>query len=949
MSFLTRLFGKKKTPSPVKAASSVKKADLESLSVDALMAVIQSDDEHLRLVAVQKLKDAPTLIELAGYTATTASASIQKAAKQRLTQLIDEDAITITTLQGLIADQDALLTLLGTTKKTDAIDEHLNSITDQSVLAKMALEAATSRLRQRAAEKVTDKNLLLQIQKESKLKDKTVFKIVKDKCDTFKEADKVLQDILSSSKLLVQNIQQQAGRSYDAQYSAKYSYLKQQWAAQSEKLAQSDVQAAYAEEAAQLSSAAAQALQSMQLVLDNLSAEQAQQEAEKQAFEKVDTERQQLIHSLRTGVIDFISGGEMPVMADFNLQWSQLASLKKPQNHEAQQWVDISEALNGLAALMQYRGHLQAHFAQIKQIQVEAADEFEKAFGEFKHRVVQTQKHLNRLAKNVTHNLLEEVSAYVADVQKQRDEVQAEIQALHRQVGGLIRKANESISAGALAKAVGIRRNIDEKLQKLSQCPNHIANQLEQLDATLVKLQDWKSYAVSPKKDELIAQMQDLVGAAEHPESLATKVKRLQDEWKGLSKGTKDEDQARWEKFHELAQQAYQPCRDYFEAQSRVRQKNLEFCKQLVGQLNDYLTSYHWDAPNWKDVEKIVRVARQEWRSYTPTERAATQPVLAEFERVLDTINGKLHAEYQKNNLAKRALIDQAKQLAQSEDARKAAEDIKQLQAQWQILGAALRKDEQNLWSEFRDACDAVFAKRQQQSSEFKAELDANLQQAQALVAELNSLAALSGETLFESRKRADEIRDAFSSLGQFPKASVTEIKNAYTKAQQNYEAQVKSARAQVKAQVWVSLFAVNRDLNAAAVAASQGNAVNSAELEEKIGAVQQWPAGGLKAVQQKLETIALPTDLAANEENLRLLCVRAELLTDSETPSEDQALRREYQVAQLQQNFGRKQEVGQSALEQLIFEWVATGAVTAAAYDKFEKRFELARQKLAV
>src|SRR6185312_3209113 len=148
----------------------------------------------------------------------------------------------------------------------------------------------------------------------------------------------------------------------------------------------------------------------------------------------------------------------------------------------------------------------------------------------------------------------------------------AELQSVHRHIAGLIRKANETVSSGVLGKAMGIRRAIDEKLQNLEQLPNHLANQLEQLDETLIKLQDWKNYAVQPKKHELIAQLEALDGSKEHPESLANKIKRIQDEWRALSRGGKDQDQELWEKFHDLAQKVYQPCRNYFEQQAVIRQ-----------------------------------------------------------------------------------------------------------------------------------------------------------------------------------------------------------------------------------------------------------------------------------------------------------------------------------------------------------------------------------------
>ena len=935
MSFFSRLLGKKSQPKVVEK----KTTNLEVLSLDALVSVIKSnEDEQVRIAALKKINDRNILLSFAGITEQSSlAASVQKAAKQQLVSLIDSGAITLSELQQSIPDKMSLLALLGLTANTDAFEEIFNTINDQTELAKFALDASTSKLRQAAAEKITDKQLLQKLLKESKTKDKTVFKIVKEKCDAFKEEDKRAADIVAAVTAAVQSLEQQSNRPYDAQFSAKVSYLIQQW-----ELKKADA-------TADLVARAQTAIEKCQATIDGISAEQDAQETQRKAEFATTAERQAHIEQLQTLLMSIVS-------ADVNVEetrallklldaaWESLGSVKKPSAHE-QKIVDglrriISQELENHSS----HGSLAAQQLRFEQLVAEASAEAQSHYKALKNRV-------NLLCTSFKENLPDVVtqaqSAYETWEKAAADKV-AEMQSAQRHIGGLIRKANDIVAEGVLGKAMGIRRAIEEKVQSFGSLPNHLANQLEQLDEALAKLQDWKDYAVVPKKHELIAQLEALDGSKEHPESLANKVKRLQEEWRSLSKGGKDQDQDLWEKFHELAQKVYQPCRDYFAEQATIRQNNLTALKHLVEQLKHYLANHQWENANWKDVERVIRVARQEWRNNTPTERAATQPVLTEFEATLNAIQQKLIDEFVKNASLKKELIAQAQLLVNFEDSRKATDQVKQLQAKWQTVGASLRKEEQQLWREFRSVCDAVFAKRQQQSEEFKAELEANLNSAKAMLAEVESLTQLTSQALIDGRKRIDEIRQEFGGLGQFPKAQVTDINAAFNKAMDAFEQKLKEERVALKQQVWINLFSANEAVNHHELALVKGTSSNAETLQAEIDKITQWPTGGLKAVQQKIARANASADLDANVNALRELCIRADILTGTETPANEQALRTAFQVNQLQQNFGRKAQDVSTEFENLIFEWIAVGAVEAEAYKTLFIRFNASRLKAA-
>ena len=62
-------------------------------------------------------------------------------------------------------------------------------------------------------------------------------------------------------------------------------------------------------------------------------------------------------------------------------------------------------------------------------------------------------------------------------------------------------------------------------------------------------------------------------------------------------------------------------------------------------------------------------------------------------------------------NLAKKLqLVKRAQQLRWAPEAREAANEAKELQAEWKAIGPVPRERSDALWKEFREACDKIFA-----------------------------------------------------------------------------------------------------------------------------------------------------------------------------------------------------------------------------------------------
>jgi hypothetical protein len=541
--------------------------------------------------------------------------------------------------------------------------------------------------------------------------------------------------------------------------------------------------------------------------------------------------------------------------------------------------------------------------------------------------------------------------ALIAEAERKVFAEKREAEAIaFRQIGGLVRKAHTALSEGSTGRAAGLRRAIEEKLPSAPPLPPHLTTSIQLLDKKLEELKDWKSFSVAPKRIELMEEMESLVGATLEPVALADRIKSLQEEWRTLSKGAGENVEADWQRFQEAAQKAYQPCREYFEAQSLVRQENLQRRAALLERLGAFEAGHNWEQPDWRTVIVALRESKQEWRTHSPVDRAAGKTQQQQFDALSGTLQGRLDAQYARNLKEKRLLVERAQRLVAAEDSRKALEDAKVLQQLWKEVGLTPRDEGQRLWEEFRVHCDAVFQKRQQEYAEHNAGLEANKSKAGAVCAELEKIAALTGSELLEGAGRIPDLRVAFEEAGELPRGDERSLRTRFERALERCDRAAARQEANNAERSWVDLLdAANRVRTYRAAFArdvdeSERGALKQA-AEDYIAGVAQWPKGGLDAVKNALAQ-AEAGDFEANETVLRTLCIRAEILTDLPTPAEDQTLRREYQVQRLIKGMGQGISADEKQLDAMTIEWIGIGPTDDATYSALLERFKRCRQR---
>jgi len=516
-----------------------------------------------------------------------------------------------------------------------------------------------------------------------------------------------------------------------------------------------------------------------------------------------------------------------------------------------------------------------------------------------------------------------------------------------RQIGGLIRMANGALNDGNTQRAAGLRRAIQEKLAAAPAVPAYLGRHLQQLDDKLNELKQWKDYAVAPKRVELIEEMQTLIGSTEEPKVLAERIKSLQMEWRTISKGIVSEAPEEWERFHKASEAAYRPCGEYFRAQATLREENLQNRKAVLERLAAFETAQTVEDPDWRLLASVLREAPQEWRQYFPVDREANRSIQGDFDAAIGRLQARLDTWYEHNVAEKQSLIKRASHLLTQEDSREAIEAVKRLQILWKETGLVPRDQDQSLWSEFRELCDAVYQKRQQAHSEYCAGLEANKVKALALCEEAERVAMSSGTELLEGNAKIPEWRAAFEALGEMPRAEARALQDRFEGAVELCKAQLAGQLARDAEKSFANLFEAGRHIQAYEWAvmsnaqASERESLRQA-AESFVAGIQHWPKGGLQALEETLEKASSKSDAdcAAHEKAMRTLCIRCEIRSDTATPPEDDALRREYQVQRLMRGMGQGTHADDGDWDAMLLEWIRIGAVAPALYESLQARF---------
>ncbi|HEV8077083.1 MAG TPA: DUF349 domain-containing protein, partial [Marinobacter sp.] len=473
----------------------------------------------------------------------------------------------------------------------------------------------------------------------------------------------------------------------------------------------------------------------------------------------------------------------------------------------------------------------------------------------------------------------------------------------------LLTELDDVLEHKQLKPAKQLLKNAQQVAKKLdSRHQKPFSARMQLLQGQLDELSDWQGFATTPKQIALCEQMEHLAAQPIDPEAKAAHIKELQEEWKSLGGSS---DRLLWARFRQASDAAYEPCKTYFAAKSELKHANLATRRLICQQLQAFITQADWPSVDWKVAERIHQTARQEWKAAWPVEFRDNRPLQKQFDDLLKQLDAKLDDERQRNEVLKQAIVASAKELVSAEPLADAMVQAKELQGQWQGIGITRHREDRKLWQAFRQACDAIFARREQENS----------LQKQAVVAADEQVTHIleRAEQALSTSTNSDEFNAIWTELAiynpQALQALPTRTRDRYNDLRQRLHTAKQRQELIARLQQWTGCIQ------------ARGQApIDSAD------APLEWT---------KFNQLDQPIDFQE-------LAIRTEILANQPSPAADQRKRMEIQVQRLTQSIGAAEQSADplTDAEKLVALWCLAPA-SAAASKELEQRMVTALESL--
>ncbi len=291
--------------------------------------------------------------------------------------------------------------------------------------------------------------------------------------------------------------------------------------------------------------------------------------------------------------------------------------------------------------------------------------------------------------------------------------------------------------AGRYKVLFGLFKGIQQSYAELTPVQQQqLTKDYQSAEQQLQQLNELQNYIATPRKQELVAQMQALAVATdvEAPQR-AEQVKLARATWHTLGRADEALEAELNQAFNLACEQAFAPCRDYFAAQDEQRKQNALIKQQILADLTAML-----DKALDKGFDSQLTALQKSWRDSGPTESALYKELSAQFKTLVDQLKGRVRAQHAQNLAEKQQLILKAQQLL-TLSVDEAVAGAKKLQQDWKQIGFAGKTDQQ-LWSEFRLVCDQIFANKTAAKQQQELQWSEQQQLAETQFAEVATLCA---------------------------------------------------------------------------------------------------------------------------------------------------------------------------------------------------------------
>lgn len=283
------------------------------------------------------------------------------------------------------------------------------------------------------------------------------------------------------------------------------------------------------------------------------------------------------------------------------------------------------------------------------------------------------------------------------------------------------------------------------------------------------------------KKQALLEELKQIIASDESLKKTYDDFHALQDRWKEIGPVPAAENANLWNNYHFLVEQFFDKVRIGRELRDLDMKKNLDAKIELCEKAEELL--------NEKSLTKAFKALQQlheEWKEIGPVPQEKKEDIWNRFKAASTKINqirrehySKIQEEQTANLEAKKGLCEKAEEIvgetySSVNSWQKKTTELTDIFKAWKEVGAAAKKENEDIWSRFKSSMDTFYANKKEFFSTLKDKQVENFERKVQLCIEAEGLMESS-----EWKKTTDEMKrlqEEWKTIGPVPKRHTDKI-----------------------------------------------------------------------------------------------------------------------------------------------------------------------------
>ncbi len=265
------------------------------------------------------------------------------------------------------------------------------------------------------------------------------------------------------------------------------------------------------------------------------------------------------------------------------------------------------------------------------------------------------------------------------------------------------------------------------------------------------------------------------------------KLQKLHEQWRETGPVANEYKEQLWERFREASTKINKRHQEYFNSIKEEQKHNLELKTELCVKTEELSVAPLSTRKEWNKASEQLIDIQKVWKTIGFAPKKDNTKIYERFRNACDKFFEnkrnfylQIKAEMENNLHLKNDICAAAEALQESEEWKKATDELIALQKRWKEIGPVSRRYSDAIWKRFRSACDKFFERKAAFFASLDQQYEDNLAKKKQLLEELKTFVVENKERGFEALK---ELQHRWAEIGFVPIKQKEAIQKEYRKA----------------------------------------------------------------------------------------------------------------------------------------------------------------------